>query len=510
MSNTGKVFDIQSYFKLGLRRKWYILIPFMLSVIISFGVYKYLPKEYIASTVILVQAQRVPESYVRSPLTESVTDRLGTISQEILSRTRLERIIKELNLYSDTLNKLNMEEIVGMMKKKIEVKVQRQNVFSISFVGTEPRTVVQVTNKLASLFIEENLKLRESRVEGTVEFISKELQTMESHLKKKEDMVRRYKEKNMGQLPGQIEANLRILERLQQQFKTTSDNLKAAEDRSVLLQNQIEQLKDRQLERGASLTNLPAMRSLTQGENIRLERGPGESLAAELKALRQDLGNAESKYTGGHPDVVDLKRKIASLELRVKKQEEERGRRLRELREHQEKTSSPSSNSATERLTTQYEAQFKETQEEAGLLKEEIRSIKEQIALYQKRIEETPRREQEMVDINRDYEILKMNYQSLMDKKYQSQMAENLERKQQGEQFRILDPAGLPEKPFKPNRDGVLAVGAALGLAIGLGLAWFRESMDRSFYEVSDVETYLKLPVIATILNLNEEEKKAA
>ncbi len=511
MINTGKFIDIQSYLKMGLRRKWYIIIPFTLSVIISLGVYKHLPKEYKTTTLILVQAQRVPESYVRPTLTDSVSDRLGTISQEILSRTRLERVINELNLYSGMSSKLPMEQIVDMMKQKIEVKVQRQNVFSISFVGTEPRTVMQVTNKLASLFIEENLKLRESRVEGTVDFISKELQTMESNLKKKEDAVRRYKEKNMGQLPGQMEANLKILEQLKQQFKTTSDGLKAAEDRIVVLQNQIEleQSMDRQPERGSS-PSIPAARgSLSQGQNIGVERGPGESLAAQLNALKRDLANAESRYTAGHPDVVDLKRKIASLERRMKKQEEERERRLRELRERQEAAASPLSDSNAERLISQ-EVQLKAAESEARRLKEEIGSLKEQIALYQRRIEETPKRELEMVDLNRDYEILKMNYQSLLDKKFQSQMAENLERKQQGEQFRVLDPARLPEEPFKPNRDRVLAIGAFLGLAMGLGLAWFRESMDRSFYEVSDLESYLNLPVLTTILNLNEEEKEAA
>jgi len=440
-----------------------------------------------------------------------VTDRLGTISQEILSRTRLERVIKELNLYSDILNKLPMEQIVDMMKKKIEVKVQRQNAFSISFEGPEPRTVMQVGNKLASLFIEENLKLRESRVEGTAEFISKELKTMESNLKKKEDMVRRFKEKNIGELPGQLESNLRILERLQQQLKTTSDNLKAVEDRSVIFQNQVEleQSMGRLSERGSSSTTPRARRSLTQGENIRVERGREESLAVQLNALKRDLANSESKYTGGHPDVVDLKRKIASLELRVKKQEQEEERERR-LRERQEEAASSLLDSPAERLIGQNEVMLKEAESEAGRLKEEIRSLKEQIALYQRRIEETPKRELEMVDLNRDYEILKINYQSLLDKKFQSQMAENLERKQQGEQFKILDPARLPETPFKPNRDKILGIGALFGLAIGFGLAWFRESMDRSFYEVSDVETYLKLPVVATILNLNEEEKKAA
>jgi len=505
MFNTEKVFNIENYFKIGLRRKWYIIIPFTLAIIISFGVYKYLPKEYRANTVILVRSAKVPDSYVRSTLTEPVADRLNTISQEILSRTRLEMIIKEFNLYSDMVDKLHMEEIVNMMKGKIEVKVQRQNGFSISFEGRDPRTVMMVTNKLASMFIEENLKSRESRVEGTAEFISRELKTVESNLKKKDDAVRRYKEKNMGQLPQQLEANLRILERLEQEFKTTSENLRAAEDRIVLFQNQIEQVMDRQSETGSSSAALSARRSLTQRE-----QGPENPLVAQLNALKRDLANAESKYTEGHPDVVDLKRKIATFDPRVKKQEEERGRRLRQLRERQEDVAAGNLDPDAERLITQYKAQFKEAQLEAKRLKGEMGSIKEQMVLYHKRIEETPKREQEMVEIIRDYELLRGHYQSLVDKKYQAQMAENLERKQQGEQFMVLDPASLPEKPFKPNRNGLLAMGALLGFGIGLGLAWFRESMDRSFHEVSDVETYLQLPVLATILNLNEEEKKAA
>jgi len=362
------------------------------------------------------------------------------------------------------------------------------------------------------MFIEENLKFRESRVGGTAEFISKELQEAESSLKKKEDTVQRFKERNMGQLPEQLEANLRILERLQQQYKTTTDNLSAAEDRIVFLQNQIEQVMDRQSGSRVSSTTLLTRRRLTQGESAQSEPGPEQSLAAQLSALKKELADAESKYTESHPDVVNLKRKIAALEPRVRRQEEERERRLRELRERQDEVAAPSAflDPASERLIAQYRAQFREAQLETKRLKEETANLKDQIALYQRRIEETPKREQEMVRINRDYDLLKIYYQSLVDKKYQAQMAENLERKQQGEQFRILDPARLPEKPYKPDRNTVLAMGAVFGLAIGLGLALFRESMDRSFYEVSDLEAYLGLPVLTTILNLNEEEKKAA
>jgi polysaccharide chain length determinant protein (PEP-CTERM system associated) len=510
MINKDKVFDLENYLKIGLRRKWYVIIPFVLCVIISYGVYKYLPKEYRASTVILVRAPQVPEGYVRPTLPEPVTERLNVISQEILSRTRLERIIKEFNLYPDIVDKSHMEDLVDLMRTKIGLKVEEESAFSISFEGRDPQTVMTVTNKLASMYIEENLKSRESRVEGTSKFIGKELQTVEATLRKKEEMVRRYKERNMGQLPQQLEANLRIHDRLQEQLRVTSDDLRAAEDRLVFLQSQIEQATDPLSERGRSSATLSGKRITAQREV-----GFEDPLATQLSALKRELEDAESKYTGYHPDVADLKKKIAALTLKMKKQEEERERLLRELKERPGGAGSSVAPSvepdpAAEGLIAQYKEQYRETQSDIKRLKGDIASLKEQIAVYQKRVEETPKKEQEMVNLNRDYDLLRGQFQSLMDKKYQAQMAENLERKQQGEQFMVLDPARLPEKPFKPNRNGLLAMGALIGLGIGLGLTWFRESMDRSFYEASDVETYLKLPVVATILNLKEEEKKAA
>ncbi len=514
MINTEKVFNIQNYLKIGLRRKWYIIVPFTLCIIGSFGVYKYLPKEYRAKTVILVRVQKVAENYVRSTIIEPAASRLNTISQEILSRTRLEKIINEFNLYPDKINKLTTEEIVEMMKEKIDVKVRKPDAFSISFEGTDPETVMNVTNKLASMFIGENLKFRESRVEGTSQFIGRELQTVEASLKKKDEMLRRYKERNMGQLPQQLDANLRLLDRLQQQYRTTSENLRAAEDRLVFLQGQIEEKIDERSERRQALTASSAERNLARKEVG--DRDP--ILAQQLNALKRDLAVAETKYTGNHPDVVDLRRKLADLLSKAKKREEEKERRLKELKEHSDTMSEGSNLDAlsveadqtNERLIFQYKAQYTDTQANIRRFKGELESLKEQIAIFQKRIEETPKKEQEMLNLTRDYDLLKTQYQSLTDKKHSAQMAENLERKEQSEQFMVLDPARLPEKPFKPKLIIILSVGVLFGLGTGLGSAWFRESMDRSFYEVSDVESYLKLPVMATILNLNEQEKKAA
>jgi len=517
MPETEKPFDMRDYIQIGLRRKWYIIVPLVLGLMISLGVYKYLPKIYKATTLILVQPQRVPESYVRPTITDSVISRLNTISQEILSRTRLEKVIQELNLYSDLMNKRPMEEIIESMRKDIEVKVhenprneRQQNSFSISFLGREPRTVMMVANKLASLFIEENLKVRELQAEGTSEFLTKELNALEDQLKRKEHDIRNFKERNMGQLPQQLDANLRVLERLQEQLKTTSENMRAAEDRSVLLQNQIEQLKAK------TAYSLPRRRGdqETGVEDISVGRQiPDDPLIAQINSLKRDLATAQSKYTDTHPDVVDLKRKIANLEPKVNQLlDNEEAERKAKATGRQRILEQPALRAAltpeAERLLAQYTEQYNSALLEGKRSREEIRNLKEQIALYQRRIEDTPKREQELTLLTRDYELLKTNYQSLLDKKIQAQMAENLERKQQGEQFKILDPARLPEKPIKPDRNKILLIGVMLGLMAGLGLTWFRESLDRSFHSVSDVEVYLALPVIATIPNLTEEKKR--
>jgi uncharacterized protein involved in exopolysaccharide biosynthesis len=214
--------------------------------------------------------------------------------------------------------------------------------------------------------------------------------------------------------------------------------------------------------------------------------------------------------------VIALKKKISQLEPKVQ-----------ELLADLEKTGEASSGGQskrkggdnlgsfipdpnTGRLMIQYREQYNNALLESKRAKEEVKKLKEQIALYERRIEEAPKREQELTLLTRDYELLKTNYQSLLDKKIQAQMAENLERKQQGEQFKILDPARIPGKPIRPDRNKLLLMGAVLGLLVGFGLAWFRESLDKSFHTVSDVETYLGIPVIATIPNLKGKRAQSA
>jgi len=501
-NNPEKLLSIHDYLEIVFRRKWHIIFPLVFSVLISFGVYKYLPKAYRATTLILVQAQSIPENFVRSTITDSVVNRLNTISQEILSRTRLEKVIQEFNLYADLQNKVPMEVVIEKMRKGIEVKVQeernerRQNSFTISFEGGEPRTVMMVTNKLASLFIDENLKLRELQAEETSDFMSKELLKTEDQLKRKEQDVRAFRERNMGQLPQQIEANLRILEQLQQQLRMASEKIRAAEDRSMIFQGQIEQMK--RLERRKD--------SVSSQEDPIGERFSEDPLVNQWYLLQRELAIAQTKLKETHPDMIDLKKKIAALESQLEGRSnahrEGEGTVARNL-------PPPALHPGNERLYAQFKEQYSSSLLEAKRLKEEEKSLKEQMSLYQRRIEETPKREQELVLLTRDYDQLKSSYQSLLDKKMQAQMAENLERRQKGMQFKILDPAVLPEKPVKPDRNKILLIGAFIGLVMGLGLTWFRESSDQSFRTVADLEDYLAIPVLARVPNLKEEKKAA-
>jgi polysaccharide chain length determinant protein (PEP-CTERM system associated) len=532
MPETEKPLDIHAYIGMALRRKWYIIIPLVVCIVGSFGVYKYLPKIYRATTLILVQPQTVPQDYVRSTITDSVAGRLTTISQEILSRTRLEKVIDEFNLYADVRNTVPMERIVEMVRKDIQVTVENrpqsdrtQISFSVSYEGRDPRTVMMVTNTLASLFIEENLRVRESQAERTTDFLANELSSMEEKLKVKDTEIRNLKERYMGQLPQQLDANLRVLERLQEQLKTTSEGMRASEDRMMLLRNQIEQLRERgrittsRRPQGERVSGMEEM-----GPDTDVNRTPDDPLVTQLNQLKHDLTTAQMKYTENHPDVIDLKRKISNLEPRVKeilakqkaaleKQKVEREARLKQLKLRQESDKledlSVSLDPAAERLFAQYSDQYNEAQLEAKRLRAEEKNLRDQIPAYQKRIEETPRREQELAVLIRDHDLLRTHYQSLLDKRIQAQMAQSLEKKQQSEQFRVLDPARIPQKPVKPDRNKILLMGAVIGLAMGFGLAWFRESLNPPFHTLADLEATLGIPVIATLPNLLEEKGRA-
>ncbi|MBW2002203.1 MAG: protein GumC [Deltaproteobacteria bacterium] len=475
--------EIEKYKGIALRRRWWIIIPFLLSILIGIGVSIKLPKVYRASTLILIQRQRVPSSYVQEIVSIDPEDRIRTITQQISSRTNLEKIIKEFNLYNEPGRHVFMEDKIKSLRRRIEVDVsgggrRGANAFEIFFTGKYPEQTAKVANALTSYFITENLKLREDQAIGTSEFLTDELGAIRRNLLEKEAGLKRYRETYMGGLPEQLETNLRILERIQEQIVTNQENLREAENRKLLIQQQI---SDAAEIRRARVAPAEAEEEIAQ--------------PTTLDQLKTQLASLEVRYTQRHPDIIRLKQKIADLESK-------------ENNDLEEVQKGP-----VRRGITQAEInlanQLREIELEIVNLKAEAAQLHSQMKRYQTQVENTPKREQELMSLNRDYHNIQESYNSLLSRKLEAEIAVNLERKQKGEKFRIVDPAQVPIRPFKPDIRRILLMTVGLGFALGCGLAYLRETMDTSFRRPDDVEEVLQIPIIASLpFMLNAKELK--
>jgi polysaccharide chain length determinant protein (PEP-CTERM system associated) len=479
MINPSKTFTLHEYIEILRRRMWYIIIPFVL-VATGACVYALTAKrEYKASTLVLVSPQRVPEAFVQATVTSKVEERLQSIAQEVMSRTRLEQIITEYRLYEKESKRLSREEVVELMRKNIKVelptKKDDKGFFTISFIGEDPNVVTTVANRLASLFIEENLKIREQQAVGTTEFLAGELSSAKKKLDEMETAVTNYKRRHMGELPEQRDTNIKILEQLQNQNQKIGESLRAAQDRKLFIQKQMADMENP----APSLVSIPTARkdALTPAFETTTT---GESYENQREKLKRELDELRAKYTENHPDVLTAKKKLSDLEKNKssydRKEDIKKDPRYRELKN-----------------------QLTLTDMEIKRLSDESHLISAQINKYFARIEQTPSREQDMASLMREYQSTKETYERLLKKSQEAQQAENLEKRQKGEQFKVIDPARTPEKPFSPDIPKILLIGFLGGLGGGLGLAFLREQMDRSFHDSADVEITLGLKVLATI-----------
>jgi hypothetical protein len=334
---------------------------------------------------------------------------------------------------------------------------------------------------------------------------------MRTKLEAQEATITEFKKKHISELPEQRDANLKILEQLQLQSQKVNDNVKAAQDRKVIIQKQLSDMKI-QMAVGRPSENAPSgsteppreeAATTTESDSSQpsLPTRRGLSLEAQLIRERALLSELKSKYTAKHPDILRAERHVADLEKKVEEMKVQGMGQNTKVRE-------------TAMLDPSVVASFKAmenqliaTELEMRRLQDEDAKIKARIAGFQARIENTPMRELAMTNLARDYQNTKEAYQSLLTKSQEAQQAENLERRQKGEQFKVIDPARIPEKPLRGKVLKILLFGLLAGLGFGLGMAFLREQMDRSFRDPDDLETTLEHRVLA---NIPKIEKKAA
>ncbi len=493
------------------RRKFWVIVPLVVGVMASVYLFFALPKVYQSNTLIMVEAQKVPQSIVQSAVTGSAQERLSSIKQQVLSRSFLMKIIDKFNLYQENtpspfrklMSRFGKEnkpatsgEKIERMRKAIlvQTKGRRQlESFSISFMGREPVTVMKVTNELASLVIEENLRIREGFIEGATNFLNGELDNLKQELERQENRFGAYKRKYLGELPEQLDSNLRALGRFQVSLDAIHLSRRGVNDRISDLEKAYQALSQQQ---GQVDTGI-ILESPIQGDALL-----PQSLLQELKLSREALSNLLTEYNDIYPDVVTLKRKVKDLEREVLKAQ----RRLTGSREGSlNELADGALNSADSGQAMVYVAQIRSESEELEDLKKREDEIRTQIRLYEIRVENTPKREQEMLVLRRDYNNIAKSYQSLLEKKLSAEISENLEKRQKGEKFRVIDPANLPEKPIKPNKMLVLLIGSVLGLGVGCGLAFIREQLDNSIRNAEEVERITSVLVLSVIPDFEDE-----
>jgi len=482
------------------RRRALALLPFLFVLTAAASLAVFLPGVWTARASILVDRQQISEQFVKSTITSDLDSRLVVLSQDVLSKPRLLGIVEEYKLYPRLRGKASADHIVDRMRKDIrldfgseEERANRSNprtlAFRISYTAPDPRTAMAVTNTLASLYVQENAKLREKQAQGAAEFLDVQLEDLRKKLATQETQITAYKEKYLGELPEQKEANLRMLESLQNRLQMAHENNRRA------------------VERKYSLTQGLAELDLSTGSSTGTIAGPtgNESTAARLAILRQELDQMQTRYSDRYPDVVALKEQIATLEARKKQDDAAAAAQTRGA----PRRSGPPLKAVPQNAYVQALMQQQEQANvDAKTTGEEIASLNRQIALYQKRLENTPKREGDLALITRDYETTRQSFQTLLAKRNEATVAADLEQRRQGEGFRILEAATMPERPAGPNRVRLFLVGLVLALGAAGVAVVLAENIDTSFRRVDEVRSMFAVPVLSTIPRIITEHDR--
>ncbi|MDQ2841967.1 MAG: Wzz/FepE/Etk N-terminal domain-containing protein [Acidobacteriota bacterium] len=474
---------VEDYFAILKRRGWMLLIPALLIPILAVAITYKLTPIYTSQTLVLIEPQTVPDTYVKPIIAQDLDSRLASMKEQILSRSRLEPIIERFNLGTPG---MNLDDKITKTRKDIGIAPIHSEIqgagglpgFFISFTASDPHTAQLVCREITSLFVSANLQAREQSAEGTTAFLKGQLDQAKANLDSQDQKLAEFQKQYMGQLPEQQAPNMEMLNSLNTQLDATTQALTRMENDKTLV--------DSMLAQEARQTQVvPGQKSTPQGDQIELQKLEGQE--ADLK----------TRYTPDYPDVVAVQRQIRDLK--------------RTMAAAPATTSTAAS--ATPRYdspgTMQLRAQLLAMTQGIQQKRQQQGELQSQIRSYQGRIQSTPLVEAKMKDLTRDHDQAQEFYNSLLGKMNNSQMATDLERRQEGENFKIMDDANLPDAPTFPKRGMFGAGGLVLGLGLGVLVIAFLEYKDKSLRTERDVWTFTKLPTLATIAMIHDAKGKA-
>jgi polysaccharide chain length determinant protein (PEP-CTERM system associated) len=474
--------NFEQYVAILKRRKWWLAVPTLLVPIVVYLGSLLVPNQYRSQTLVLVEEQKVPDNFVKPVVNEELNERLATMQEQILSRTRLQPLIERFRIFPSEMNSVPMDELVDRMRKMISVIAVKADFgdtsgprkglpgFYISFSASDPHLAQQVCGEITSMFMEENLKAREQSAEGTTQFLGTQLDEAKRKLDEQDAKLAAFKQRYTGQLPDQQQANLSVLAALNGQLDAANQAVARAQQDKTFAESMLAQ-------------QLAAWKASRSGQDA-------ENLQKKLEDLQSQLTTLEARYTSDYPDVIKTKNEIAQVQKEMDDAPPAAGNT--DAANDKPAQSEPQDIRKLRLQINQLEDLRIEKTKAQEQLQKEIRA-------YQSRVQMSPVVEQEYKALTRDYQTAANFYNDLLAKKTQSAMATDLERKQQGEQFRVMDPPNLPERPTSPDRPKIALGGLGGGFALGLGLAFLIEVRDKTLRTDEDVLFYLKLPVLTHI-----------
>ena len=426
--------------------KYHLRLILIVLVVVFVGSAAYIermPDVYRAQTQILVNPQRVSDKYVSSVVSMGANERLNTLSQQILSSSRLEKILLDFGLFPQFRGKVSREDLIERMRKNIGIELKHNSdglsAFTLSYTGDSAQEVAAVANKLADSFITWNLHDREQEAQGTTAFLANELTTTKSQLDSLEEKLRVYKMGHLGELPDQLQANMQTLSRLQVELQANSE----AQSR---------------LDHEALLTSTIASEVTPHSQGV--APSTRQRLINERQTAQAELSEMRKHYTDSFPDVIQKQAEIQALNERIAATPDVDATAI-------VSDSQPTSN-----------PQLQLIRRDRARLVNEQRNIQMEISRYQSRVDSAPVREQEIAQLLRDYDTARDHYRSLLEKNYSAQMAAQLEHQQQGGSFTMLDYARVPDAPVGPKRLPLILGAFFMALIAGMGTAFVCEMMD--------------------------------
>lgn len=503
----GKPIAISDILQAVRRRKWLLALPPVLTFFVALLYSSTLPDVYQSDMLITIDPQRVPDTFVRSTVTLETDRRLDALTVQVLSRTTLQELIEEFDLYQAERLTKPPEDVIAQMRNNIQVDLEiprprwgqlpEPSAFHVRFTYQEPQIAARVTQRIGTLFVEQNARDRGQLAGATNRFLETQLDEARAKLESQERRLEVFRERHGKELPTQMVTNMNALSNVQLQAQSLVESIARDRDRKQMLER---------LYREAAAEPPPTTPTTSQIADAGPNAPLVGSLQQQLATAQASLQNLKLRYKPDHPDVARAERLVAELEPKA-----EAERKLTAAQTTNglaaESTISAADSQRRESLR-QMRAEIESLDRQVAFKESEERRVRTEIAEYQRRIEAVPGLESEWVALTRDYDTQQQAYKELLAKSTAAEVAVNLEKQDIGERFRIVDPAAVPVHPLPAIRARVNAIGMVIGLLLGFGIATLLEFRDASFRSDTDVLEVLGLPVLAAVPRVETAEEK--